>query len=236
MSDDSPRSAARGARDSTAPRSSPQGRFEENLALDLRLESTGRESLTGTARGGVYEGGTESEDVTIAPDERPTAEQPPWRQDFPIDWPADQSVARRDFAKFLVLTSCAFVAGQGWIAAQHLVRKIRPALPRERIASLQEIPIGSAKMFRYPSEHDPCLLIRIDAATLVAYSQACTHLSCAVVPKVEEGVLYCPCHEGYFELTTGRNIAGPPPRPLPKIVLEVRGDDVYATAVELRTV
>jgi Rieske Fe-S protein len=170
------------------------------------------------------------DEVTVAPDE------PAWRQDFPVDWPADQFVARRDFAKFLVLTSGAFVAGQGWIAAQHLVRKNRPTFPRARVTSLRDLPIGSAKMFDYPSEHDPCLLVRIDETTLVAYSQACTHLSCAVVPRVAEGVLHCPCHEGYFDLRTGRNIAGPPPRPLPKILLEVHGEDIFATGVEARTV
>jgi nitrite reductase/ring-hydroxylating ferredoxin subunit len=147
----------------------------------------------------------------------------------------DQFVARRDFAKFLVLTSGAFVAGQGWIAAQHLVRKNRGAFPRTRIASLNEVPTGSVKMFHYPSE-EPCLLVRVDETTLVAYSQACTHLSCAVVPKVAEGVLHCPCHEGYFDLRTGRNIAGPPPRPLPRIVLEVKDGEIFATSVEARTV
>jgi Rieske Fe-S protein len=76
------------------------------------------------------------------------------------------------------------------------------------------------------------LLIRTDSRTLLAYSQSCTHLSCAVVPRVEEGVLHCPCHEGYFDLYSGRNIAGPPPRPLPRILLEIEGDDVYAVGVD----
>ena len=178
----------------------------------------------------------EPDDVTVAPDGRPAAEQPQWRQDFPIDGPADQFVARRDFAKFLVLTSCAFVAGQGWIAAQHLLKKNRPPDPRTKIARTGDVAVGASAMFHYPGEHDPCLLIRLEDGTLVAYSQACTHLSCAVVPKVSEGVLHCPCHEGYFDLRTGRNIAGPPPRPLPKIHLEVQGDDVYAVGVEPRTV
>src|SRR5262249_19143263 len=84
--------------------------------------------------------------------------------------------------------------------------------------------------------HDPCLLVRLDEATLVAYSQACTHLSCAVVPRVAEGVLHCPCHEGYFDLLTGRNIAGPPPRPLPKILIGIQGADVFATGGEATTV
>jgi Rieske Fe-S protein len=51
-----------------------------------------------------------------------------------------------------------------------------------------------------------------------------------------EGKLECPCHHGYFDLRTGQNVAGPPPRPLPKILLEIEGDDVYAVGVEARTV
>jgi Rieske Fe-S protein len=70
----------------------------------------------------------------------------------------------------------------------------------------------------------------------VAFSQSCTHLACAVVPRVEEGVIHCPCHEGYFDLRTGRVLAGPPPRPLPKIELDVVGDDVFAVGVVERTV
>jgi len=107
---------------------------------------------------------------------------------------------------------------------------------RARIASISELAVGTSKMFDYPGPHEPCLLIRVSEDELVAFSQKCTHLSCAVIPKVAEGVLHCPCHEGYFDLRTGRNIAGPPPRPLPKILLEREGDEIYAVGVENRLV
>lgn len=174
--------------------------------------------------------------ITVAPDGRPLAEQPQWRQDFPVDWPDDHYVARRDFTKFLVLTSGAFVAGQAWIAVQNLVRRREPPPRRARIASLHEVPPGTAKMFNFPGPHDACLLICPKAGVLLAYSQKCTHLSCAVVPRIEEGVLHCPCHESRFDLYSGQNIAGPPPRPLPRIELEIDGDEVYAISVQTAAV
>ena len=213
----------------------PQRRFEEDRALDPAVDDAAREGLTGTARAGLYEPTRDADAVTIAPDGRPLAEQPRWRRDFAIDWPEDHHVARRDFTRFLVLTSGAFVCGQAWIAAHSLVRRRDAPPARKRIAALADIPVRSALMFSYPDEQDPCLLIRLADDQLVAYSQKCTHLSCAVVPEIDEGVLHCPCHEGYFDLATGRNIAGPPPRPLPRIVLELDGGDVFAVGVEART-
>ncbi len=214
----------------------PQSRFEETESLDPRIDSPGREGLTGTARAGIYEPARDPEDITVPPDGRPLDQQPRWRQDFAIDWPEDTFVARRDFVKFLVLTSGAFVAGQAWIAAQSLVRSKRTPPGRMKIATLSELTPGTAHMFAYPTPHDPCLLIRMPDGKLVAYSQKCTHLSCAVVPRFDENILFCPCHDGVFDLATGRNLEGPPPRPLPAIELEISGDEVFAVGVTERTV
>jgi len=41
----------------------------------------------------------------------------------------------------------------------------------------------------------------------------------------------CPCHKGVFAADTGAVIAGPPPRPLPRVVLERRGADLVATGM-----
>lgn len=204
-------------------------------SIDSELHDASRRGLTGTASRDGDEFARDPDDVSRAPNARDEAQPPKWRQDFPIDWPKDEFVARREFAKFLVLTSGAFVAGQAFIAAQDLVRGHRPAREsRQRIASIREIPAGGVSSFSYPGEHDPCLLVRLADGELVAFSQSCTHLSCAVIPKVDEGVFVCPCHEGYFDLRTGRNIAGPPPRPLNRILLQTDGDDVYAVGIEQR--
>jgi Rieske Fe-S protein len=56
-----------------------------------------------------------------------------------------------------------------------------------------------------------------------------------VIPEVKEKVFACPCHHGYFAMDDGRVLAGPPPRPLPRVKLEIHGNDIYATDMELRT-
>lgn len=173
--------------------------------------------------------------LSIPPDGRPYHDQPQWRNDFPIDWPQDEFVARRDFTKFLVLTSFAFVVGQAWILVENARRKRRGQPPVRKIASLVEVPVGGTVKFAYPEAHDDCLLIRTATDRFVAYDQKCTHLSCAVTPRLKENCLYCPCHHGVFDLATGVPIAGPPRRPLPRIALEIRDGIIYATGVEVRT-
>jgi nitrite reductase/ring-hydroxylating ferredoxin subunit len=172
---------------------------------------------------------------TVPPDRGAMDNQPKWRQDFPIDTPQDGYVARRDFTKFMGLTSFAFVVGQFWIALQNRWRKGRGSAPVLAVGRLGDLPVGKAMTFHYPTETDPAILLRPDAETLLAYSSQCTHLQCPVLPEMEAGRLHCPCHAGYFELRTGRPTAGPPRRPLPRIKLEVRGGMIYASGFEEET-
>ena len=169
---------------------------------------------------------------TIPPDRGSPEEQPRWRKDFPIDMPQDGYQARRDFTKFLVLTSFAFVVGQFWIALQNVWRRRRGQAPRTRIIHQRDLPVGGAVTFRYPTANDPCLLVRSLDGTLVAYASQCTHLQCPVLPEVEEGRLRCPCHAGFFALNTGEVLSGPPRRPLPRVQLEVRNATIYAVGIE----
>jgi Rieske Fe-S protein len=203
--------------------------------IDVRIDSAAREGLTGTTPANIFRPLHDAEQVTIAPDWRPMEAQPTWRTDFPIDWPQDHYVERRDFMKFMVLTSLAFVVGQFWIAAENWWRRRRGVPEMVRLGSIDDIPVGATRTFAYPTEHDPCVIVRTGERTFVAYGQKCTHLSCAVLPHVEEGVIRCPCHEGYFDLGSGRPIAGPPRRPLSRVQLEIRSADIFAAGVEERT-
>src|SRR5690349_23563333 len=99
---------------------------------------------------------SDREQISVAPDGRPEAEQPQWRRDFPIDWPQDHYVARRDFTRFLVLTSLAFAVGQFWIVVQNFFRARRGESPIQFIAREDAIPIGGSLTFVYPNSRDQC--------------------------------------------------------------------------------
>ncbi|MBI4265415.1 MAG: Rieske 2Fe-2S domain-containing protein [Acidobacteria bacterium] len=134
-----------------------------------------------------------------------------------------------------MLTSLALTVGQFWIGIQNRWRRRRGLPDIRRIASLDQIAGSGVLTFTYPGPDDDCVLVRTRDNALVAYSQKCTHLSCAVRPRLEQDAIHCPCHEGYFDLRSGRPTAGPPRRPLDVIRLEVRGNDIYAVGVEERT-
>ena len=124
-------------------------------------------------------------------------QQPAWRQDFPIDWPQDQYVERRDFVKFLVLTSLAFSVGpvldrRAELAARREAsRRVRSASPRWPI-----VAVGASLVFDYPGEHDPACWSARRNREFVAYSQKCTHLSCAVIPEARAGRAPLPVSRG----------------------------------------
>lgn len=166
------------------------------------------------------------------PDGRPAQEQPRWRRDFPIDWPHDKLVSRRDLLRYLVVVSGGFTVGQFWIGWLASTRG-GEAFPRVRVEGARSLEVGESLVFTYPVPTERCLLVRTGESEFVAFSQKCTHLACAVVPEPEHDRFHCPCHAGYFDLKSGHPLAGPPRRPLPKIELEVTEDAIFAVGVSL---
>jgi Rieske Fe-S protein len=157
-----------------------------------------------------------------------------WKDDFPIAWEEDHYVTRRELAKYLTLGSVLLAAASTAIAIVGRFRgRARGPLPKRAIGTVSSLPSGEPILFRYPTEDDPCIAIRTKEGKLCAYSQVCTHLSCAVVHRKESDTLFCPCHEGQFSATEGRPIAGPPTRRLPRIILAEEGGRLFAVGKEV---
>lgn len=93
-------------------------------------------------------------------------------------------------------------------------------------AAVNELKPNTAKMFRFGSK--PGLLVRTAQGEYRAVSATCTHLSCTVQYRPEDAGIWCACHNGRFDLG-GKNIAGPPPRPLEAFDVHVRGEEVFVS-------
>jgi len=157
---------------------------------------------------------------------------PKWRTDFPTRWIDDNYVTRRDFTKFLVLTSGAIALGNGYFVIRRSEGPAPAAASPMRIAAVDELAVGEVKLFHYPTDNDPAILVRIGETEYAAYRQRCTHLSCPVVYKHDGHSLECPCHNGSFDVADGRVLAGPPPSRLPKIALKIDGEEIHAVGWE----
>lgn len=159
-------------------------------------------------------------------------ERPPvWREEFSVFQSDERYVSRRQLTKFLTLTSLAMFAGNVWILIRSLVRGAPPAKPAVVVAQLGEMPVDGVKLFQYPRPGEQCILVRTAEDTYAAYSQKCTHLSCAVYYSSVSRELVCPCHNGHFSIRDGSVLQGPPSRPLPAVLLEKRGADLVAVGI-----
>jgi cytochrome b6-f complex iron-sulfur subunit len=93
-------------------------------------------------------------------------------------------------------------------------------------AKLTELKPNSAKIFRFGSR--PGLLIMNSDSTYRALSATCTHLGCTVQYRGDRREIWCACHNGIYDLN-GRNVSGPPPRPLDVFNVHLRGDEIVVS-------
>lgn len=85
---------------------------------------------------------------------------------------------------------------------------------------------NSSKVFRFGTR--PGLLLMTAEGEYRALSAVCTHLSCTVQYRNDLHQVWCACHNGLYDLA-GRNISGPPPRPLEAFQVHVRGDEIVVS-------
>ena len=92
-----------------------------------------------------------------------------------------------------------------------------------------ELAPNSGRTFNFGGK--PALVVRTPSGEIRAFSARCTHLDCTVQYREDLGHIWCACHNGHFDLT-GRNIAGPPPSPLPRYEVNQRGEQIVVSRAE----
>jgi Rieske Fe-S protein len=93
-------------------------------------------------------------------------------------------------------------------------------------AKVGDLRPNSSKIFKFGSR--PGLLIMGSDGEYRAMSATCTHLSCTVQYRNDVKQVWCACHNGVYDLA-GRNVSGPPPRPLEMFEVHVKGDEIFVS-------
>lgn len=137
----------------------------------------------------------------------------------------EQQITRRSFGKTIAGGIAALVVAGLFGLREWYHRQLSPV---RVIAQTGEIPVRGYKIFQYPTDTAPCILVRTTETDYAAYSRICTHNSCPVFWHPEDNEFVCPCHGGVFSVTNGTVLQGPPPRPLPQVRLRIRGNDILA--------
>ena len=142
----------------------------------------------------------------------------------------EHEATRRRFVNWFLGTSAgAFLAAVLYPVSRYLI----PPPVEESTAKSVTLPVkpadvkpNSGQIFKFGSQ--PAILVRTPAGELRAFSAICTHLNCTVQYRADLSHVWCACHNGHYDLN-GKNIAGPPPRPLDSYVVNVRGDQIVVS-------
>jgi len=130
---------------------------------------------------------------------------------------------------FLSTTAGAFLVSVTYPLSRYLI----PPEVEESTASTvtlaikpNDVKANSGQIFRFGSQAG--ILVKDTNGELKAFSAVCTHLACIVQYRPDINHIWCACHNGHFDLN-GRNVEGPPPKPLEQFVVNVRAEQIVVS-------
>ncbi len=142
---------------------------------------------------------------------------------------AEAKPTRRLWLQWLLGTSLGAVA---FSILYPLVRYVLPPAESEaqtgRVLAghRSELPPNSGKIFRFGARAG--IVVDTPAGEIRAFSAVCTHLACTVQYRPDLQHIWCACHGGHYDLE-GVPVAGPPPRPLERYDVALKGDEIWVS-------
>jgi Rieske Fe-S protein len=141
-----------------------------------------------------------------------------------------QDSTRRDFLNwFLGTTAGAFIISVLYPLSRYLIPpQVEESSARTVTLAVkpQELKPNSGQIFRFGSQ--PAILVDTPNGELKAFTATCTHLGCIVQYRTDLNQIWCACHNGHFDLN-GKNVEGPPPKPLEEYAVNIRGDQIVVS-------
>ena len=142
---------------------------------------------------------------------------------------AEAEAGRRSFLNWLLGTSIgAMAVSILYPVARYITPPDIPEATTDSVVAGHEgdLQPNQGKIFRFGSR--PGLLVRTEDGQYRAFSATCTHLNCTVQYKADSRQIWCACHNGLYDLA-GRNVSGPPPRPLDPYKVHVANGEIVVS-------
>jgi len=133
---------------------------------------------------------------------------------------------RRDFVNgFLGTSLVGAIITLAYPVIRFLIppRQAEAVVKRAAVAKTSELPPNTSRVVKFGSQ--PAMLVATPGGDILAFAATCTHLACTVIYEPDTESLFCPCHNGRFDLA-GNVLAGPPPGPLETFQVELAGGDI----------
>ena len=109
-----------------------------------------------------------------------------------------------------------------------------PKIPEANVNAVRaglaaDFPPNSGQIIKFG--RTPVILIRTEVGEFRAFEGTCTHLDCIVQYRTDLKHIYCACHNGHYDLR-GRNISGPPPKPLSEYAVNIINDEIMVSRAQ----
>lgn len=140
------------------------------------------------------------------------------------------SVPRRTFARVVIgAAGLCYAAMLGYPLYRYIAAPVEKAAKEAAVKEIflkdaHKLPAGSAMIFKFGAR--PALLIHNDDGNWIALDAVCTHLGCTVKYEAENKRIFCECHGGIYDPKSGKNIGGPPPKPLRRYEVKVSDEGI----------
>lgn len=97
------------------------------------------------------------------------------------------------------------------------------------VGAASEIPPGTGKNFKFGST--PAVITHTKDGEFHAFSAICSHLGCTVQFREDRQQIWCACHGGCYDPSTGKNVSGPPPKPLKTLKATLKDGKIVVSRV-----
>lgn len=142
--------------------------------------------------------------------------------------------SRRGFLKAAGILAGTAVVSPAMVASTEKAKtqSVFGEYESNKIGTVSQLKKDGEIDFNYPDDNSMCKAVYVNGE-IKAYSIICTHKGCPTLYNKDLQQFECPCHYTKYDAAKdGQMVIGHATGGLPKVLLEIKGDDIYAVGFD----